>query len=31
VQSVDRHELSLLEARRSIAAGLTHLIDNTTS
>jgi thiol-disulfide isomerase/thioredoxin len=31
VQGVDRHELSLPEARRSIAAGLTHLIANTAS
>jgi thiol-disulfide isomerase/thioredoxin len=29
VQSVDRHELSLSDARRSIAAGLGHLTQNT--
>jgi thiol-disulfide isomerase/thioredoxin len=28
VQSIDRHELSLPEARRSIAAGLAHLAEN---
>ena len=29
VQSVDRHELGLSEARRSIAAGLGRLAENT--
>ena len=31
VQSVDRHELTLPEARRSIAAGLARLAENTES